>query len=71
MRLNLRRILNMDSSKADIVEFNGIEIDTKKINKLLKRLIIKEKSNIKTKQYNDAEMVKIIKKMIEEEVECY
>jgi len=61
----------MDSSKADIVEFNGIEIDTKKINKLLKRLIIKEKSNIKTKQYNDAEMVKIIKKMIEEEVECY
>lgn len=63
--------MNMDNHKADTVDFNGIEIDTKKVNKLLKRLIIKEKSNIKTKQYNDAEMVKIIKKMIEEEVECY
>lgn len=61
----------MDNHKAETVELNGIRIDTNKVNKLLKRLIIKEKSNIKTKQYNDAEMVKIIKKMIEEEVECY
>ncbi len=61
----------MNNHKAETVEFNGIEIDTNKVNKLLKRLIIKEKTNIKTKQYNDAEMVKIIKKMIKEEVECY
>ncbi|KNZ41727.1 hypothetical protein [Acetobacterium bakii] len=54
-----------------ITEFNGIEIDTEKVQKILKKLIIKEKTNIKTKQHNDGEMVKYIKKMIEEEVECY
>lgn len=50
---------------------NGIEIDTEKANRMLKKLIMREKINIKTKQYNDVEMVKIIKKMIEEEVQCY
>jgi len=59
----------MNDSK--IIEFNGIEIDTEKVQKILKKLIIKEKTNIKTKQHNDGEMVKYIKKMIEEEVECY
>lgn len=50
---------------------NGIEVDTNKANLLLKKLIITEKHNNKTKQLNDAEMVKKIKKMIEEEAECY
>ena len=39
--------------------------------KMLTKLIMREKKNIKTKQYNDGEMVKMIKKMIEEEVQCY
>ncbi|HHX18424.1 MAG TPA: hypothetical protein GX727_06150 [Clostridium sp.] len=54
-----------------MVVVNGIEIDEKKARRLLQKLIIMEKTNIKTKQYNDAEMVKKIKKEIEEEVECY
>lgn len=50
---------------------NGIEIDLNKVDRMLIKLIMREKVNIKTKQYNDGEMVKMIKKMIEEEVQCY
>jgi len=49
----------------------GVKIDVKKANVMLKKLILREKVNIKTKQYNDGEMVRMIKKMIEEEVKCY
>lgn len=58
-------------SSRNSIEINGVEVNVEKANRLLKKLIIKEKTNIKTKQYNDREMVNIIKKMIEEEVECY
>lgn len=53
------------------VEVNGVEIDTKKAQRMLQHIIVREKTNIKTKQYNDTEMAKKIKKMIEEEVQCY
>lgn len=53
------------------VEVNGVEIDTKKAERMLSKIIVREKTNIKTKQYNDTEMARRIKKMIEEEVECY
>lgn len=53
------------------VEINGIEVDTAKAKRLLQKTIITEKNNIKTRQFNDVEMAKKIKKMIEEEVECY
>lgn len=53
------------------VTINGVEIDAEKADALLKRIIIKEKTNIKTKQYNDGEMVRMIKKLIEEVAECY
>lgn len=53
------------------VIINGIEVDKKKADRVLRRIIIKEKNNIKTKRFNDIEMVKKIKKMIEEEVQCY
>lgn len=59
----------MDSTNPTII--NGIEIDTEKAQKMLTKLIMREKKNIKSKQYNDGEMVKMIKKMIEEEVQCY
>lgn len=53
------------------IVINGVEVDTRKAQIMLQRIIVKEKTNIKTKQYNDLEMVKKIKKMIEEEVQCY
>ncbi len=53
------------------VEVNGVEIDTKKAQRMLQHIIVREKTNIKTKQFNDPEMAKRIKKMIEEEVQCY
>lgn len=53
------------------VEVNSVEIDTKKAQRLLQHIIVREKANIKTKQYNDTEMARRIKKMIEEEVQCY
>ncbi|MGI6448873.1 MAG: hypothetical protein ACOX3R_00855 [Desulfitobacteriia bacterium] len=59
----------MNKTKTKMV--NGVEIDTEKAVKMLTKLIVKEKTNIKTKQYNDIEMVKMIKKIIEEEVQCY
>lgn len=49
----------------------AIEIDVKKAERLLRKLILMEKQNLRTKQFNDTEMVKKIKKAIEEEVECY
>lgn len=61
----------MNGDKLETVEINGVSVDTKKAQRLLQKTIIKEKNNIKTKQYNDVEMAKKIKKMIEEEVECF
>lgn len=56
--------------KNDVI-INGIEIDEEKAQKLIKRMIVKEKRNLSTKEFGTTEMVKKIKKMIEEEVECY
>lgn len=56
---------------GDKLKVNGIEVDTEKAQRMLQKIIIKEKNNIKTKQFNDVEMARKIKKMIEEEVECY
>lgn len=50
---------------------NNTEIDVKKAQKILQKIIIKESNNIRSKAKNDGEMVKIIQKLIQEEVECY
>ncbi|WP_044937806.1 hypothetical protein [Pseudobutyrivibrio sp. LB2011] len=50
---------------------NGIEIDVEKAQRLIKRVIVKEKRNLSTKELGPGAMVDKIKKMIEEEVECY
>ena len=50
---------------------NGIEIDIEKVQRMLAKLIMREKTNLQTREKGDAEMVRMIKKMIEEEVECY
>ncbi|MBS3973998.1 MAG: hypothetical protein KGZ89_03940 [Actinobacteria bacterium] len=52
-------------------EINGVQIDEKKAQRLLQKLIMMEKKNLMSKQFGDPEMVKKIKKMIEEEVECF
>ncbi len=59
----------METNEKEIV--NGIEIDVAKAQRLIKKVIVKEKRNLSTKEFGSAEMVKKIKKMIEEEVECY
>lgn len=59
----------MSEDKIKII--NGIEVDIEKAEKLIKRVIVKEKRNLSTKEMSSAEMIKKIKKMIEEEVECY
>ncbi|WP_312668509.1 hypothetical protein [Tissierella praeacuta] len=58
-------------SNENIEIINGVEVDTQRAQKILTKLIIREKTNIKTKQYNDSQMVNQIKKLIEEEVQCY
>ena len=50
---------------------NGVSIDTEKVQRMLSKLIIREKTNLQTREKSDAAMVQMIKKMIEEEVECY
>ena len=50
---------------------NGIEIDTGKVQRLLSKLIMREKTNLQTREKTDVQMVQQIKKLIEEEVECY
>lgn len=52
-------------------EVEEIIIDEEKANRILKKIIILERTNMKNKRFNDVEMVKKIKKAIEEEVECY
>ena len=59
----------MATNDKEIV--NGIEVDIDKAQRLIKKVIVKEKRNLSTKEFGSAERVKKIKKMIEEEVECY
>ena len=56
---------------SEKIEVNGVEVDASKAQRMLQRIIVREKTNIKTKQFNDTEMAKKMKKRIEEEVECY
>nr|WP_295683801.1 hypothetical protein [uncultured Lachnoclostridium sp.] len=58
-------------SDSNIEIVNGIEVDTDKAQKLIKKIIVREKRNLSTRELSDPEMVKKIKKMIEEDVECY
>lgn len=59
----------MQTNEKEIV--NGVEVEVEKAQRLIRKVIVKEKRNLSTKEYGSAEMVKKIKKMIEEEVECY
>ncbi len=50
---------------------NDFEIDNMKVERLKRKIIIKENENLKTKDKDDPNMVKWIQKLIEEEVSCY
>lgn len=52
------------------VEIDGITVDVNKANKILKKVLIAEKSNLSTKKYSTQDMIKDIKKKIAEEVTC-
>ena len=58
-------------SGKETITVNGVEIDVEKADKLTKRIVVKEKRNLSTNKYGPGEMVKKIKNMIEEDVECY
>ena len=48
----------------------GFIVDDKAIERLKRKIIIAENTNLRTKNKTDAQMVKDIKKWIEEEVKC-
>lgn len=47
------------------------EINKEKLQRMLKKIIVLEKEYVQTKEYSDNEMINKIKKIIEEEAECY
>ncbi len=53
------------------VQIEGIDVDVNKANKILKKILITEKSNLSTKKLSSQEMIKDIKKKIAEEVTCF
>ena len=59
----------MENKKTENI--NGIDVDVEKAQKLIKRVIVKETRNLSTKEFSNPEMIRRIKKMIEEDVECY
>ena len=61
----------MSTKVNEIVMVNGIEVDTDKAQKMMRKIIINEKKNLSTKELDNLKMIRKIKKMIEEEVECY
>lgn len=48
-----------------------IDIDPKIIERLKRKIIMKENANLRTRERNDTKMVEWIKKQIEEAVQCY
>lgn len=48
-----------------------VYVDEKAVDRLIRKIIIKENSNLKTKKLSDGQMVNWIKGKIEEEVKCY
>lgn len=49
---------------------NDINIDEKIVERLKRKIILKENQNLKTRSISDPRMVEWIKKQIEEEVQC-
>lgn len=52
------------------MNINGVEVDEVKAKRLMKKIVILETDN-QAKQAGPSEIARKIKKMIEEEVQCY
>ena len=50
---------------------SSTNIDEEKLKIIIKNIIELERQNVKTKDKNDNEMVKAIRKIIEEELQCF
>jgi len=61
----------MPNNDSDIVIVNGIEVDKKRANEILRWLIQKEAENVRTKSLSGTRMVQEIKNRIKEVVEYY
>lgn len=53
------------------MESTEIEIRRDIVDRLKKKIVIAESRNLKQKDKSDSEMVKDIKKWIEEEIQCF
>ena len=53
------------------ISTNEYEINERSIERLKRKIIIKENENLKTREKSDPQMVAWIKKAIEEEAQCY
>ena len=49
---------------------DNIKVNEKSVARLIKKIVFLERNNLNTKKRNDIQMVKEIKKLIEEEVQC-
>lgn len=54
-----------------IMENTEFTINEKSIERLMRRIIMQENQNLKTRLKSDQQMVAWIKQQIEEETECY
>lgn len=52
------------------METSKFDLDQKAIERLKRKIVIAENTNLRTKNRTDAEMIRDIKKWIEEEVQC-
>lgn len=52
------------------MEISNQEIDEKVIERLKRKIVIAENTNLRTKNKSDAQMISDIKKWIEEEDQC-
>ena len=52
------------------METSKFDLDQKAIDRLKRKIIIAENTNLRTKNKTDPQMIRDIKKWIEEEVQC-
>ena len=52
------------------METSKFNLDQKAIDRLKRKIVIAENTNLRTKNKTDAQMIRDIKKWVEEEVQC-
>jgi len=58
-------------TNENVFEFGGVNISNDRTLRLLKKIIVEETVNIKSKGKTEQVMIKYIRDLIEEEVKCY